>query len=128
MEDMLPQAQTTFDRILAGYDGLPGFKKTKPATVITAIPIVGVVTSYIVQTMRTDAGFTIFVQIMDAEGRARFVLTDKVAAALYRQRQSLTDRSTPQSRAKQARKAQREKARRKKQARRQAWAVKNGTH
>lgn len=121
-----PQAQTTFDRILAGYDGLPGFKKTKPSTVIAAIPIVGTVTTYVVQSLRTeDGGFTVFVQIMDAEGRARFVIPDKVAQALYRQRQSLTDRSTPTSRAKRARKAQRERNRREKEARRQAWAEKN---
>ena len=102
-------AQPTFDRIFGKLDGLG--KSTKPSTVQTTTPIVGGVSTWIVQTMKTEDGFTVFVQMVDAEGRARFVLPDKVSQAIYRQRQSLTDRSTPQSRARKARSNARKRTR-----------------
>ena len=104
-------AQPTFDRVYSGLDGLPGIKSVKPSTVVSSLPIIGTTVTYVVQTIKTsDMGFTLFVQVVDAEGRARLVIPNKVCQAIYRQRQALTDRSTPQSRAatarKRARKAQ----------------------
>ena len=128
LDETPTKAQKTFDRIYAGYDGLPGFKRTRETTVRQAIPIVGIVTTFVIQTMKTnDAGFTIFLEVMDAEGKDRLVLPGKVAEAIYRQRQSLTDRSTPASRAAKARKRQRDREKRERTARRKAWAERNGT-
>jgi len=121
--------QATFDRILGGLAHDPGVKRARPTTVITTLPIVGTTTTYVVQTHRTEEGeYIVFLQVVDAEGRERFVIPNRVAQALYRQRQALTDRSTPASRAARQRKIQREKARRDKETRRQAWAEKNNHH
>ena len=125
---MLDQAQSTFDRVLTGISGLPGFKSTKPSTCIDAIPIVGNVTTYVIQSFRTeDGGFVIFLQIVDAEGRERIIIPNKVAQAIYRQRQSLADRSTPTSRAYKARQKELERKRKEKAARKAAWHSRNST-
>lgn len=119
----------SFDRVLDGVHGLPGYKSTKPSTVIDKIPILAVTTSYIVQTYKTaDNGFMIFMQIVDAEGRARFIVPNKVAQAIYRQRQSLADRSTPGSRARKAKARERERQRKARAARREAYRLRNGNN
>ena len=121
------QAQPTFDRVLGCIDGMPDVQSTKPSTVMSVLPFVGAVVTYVVQTYRTkDQGFMVFLQTVDAEGRARFLIPDKVAQAIYRQRQSLTDRSTPASRARQQRKRERERRRVAKEARRQRLAETGG--
>ena len=120
-------AQPTFDRVLGTLDGLPGVSSTKPSTVQSILPFIGAGATHVVQTYKDkEQGFMIFIQIVDAEGRARFVLPDKVCQAIYRQRQSLTDRSTPASRARRARKRQRERQRHEREERRRRWAEKNG--
>jgi hypothetical protein len=134
---MTDQAQPTvdrgigiesFDRVHGGlqHTALPGYRSTKPSTVVDTMPIIGTRTAYIVQSFRTEAhGFVISLEIMDARGPVRIILPNRVAQAIYRQRQSITDRSTPTSRAAQTRKAQREKARREKEARQKTWAERN---
>lgn len=112
------QASPTFDRIMGLIVGLPDTKLSRPSTVLTVMPLVGASVTYVVQTHKAKEGFTVFLQMVDAEGRARFVIPPKVADAIYRQRQSLADRSTPESRARQRRRQEREKARKAKVLRR----------
>lgn len=121
------QGVSAFDRLLGKIDGLPGVQRTRPTTVLSIMPFLGNALTYVVQTYRTaDDGFIVFLQMVDAEGRERLVLPDKVAQAIYRQRQSLTDRSTPASRERQRHKREREKRRREREARRQRWQSETG--
>lgn len=115
---------STFDRVLGTLDGLPEVTSTRPATVQTVLPFVGNVTTYVLRTFKSrEAGFTLFLELVDAEGRARIVLPDKAVQAIYRQRQSLTDRSTPASRAAKAKARERAKAKAAREARKAAWAL-----
>jgi hypothetical protein len=68
---------------------------TKPTTVVATNPLLGHGGTHIVQTVRDDGKFTIFVQVIDIGGglATQIVLPDKVASAIYRQKQSLIDRS-----------------------------------
>lgn len=79
----------TFDRVLGTLDGLPNVHKARPSTVTTIMPLIGKSQTYVVQTLKTDEGNFLFLQMVDAEGRARIVVPPKVAAAIYRQRDSL---------------------------------------
>jgi hypothetical protein len=92
-----PRPIDTFDRIIGAIDGLPDTPKTRPATVTTVMPIIGRAQTYVVQTYKTDAGFQVFLQMVDAEGRARIAIPPKVAAAIYRQRDSLIATSRRQA-------------------------------
>lgn len=85
--DQPESTRDTFDRIVGAIDGT--CPKSKPSTVVDVQPIVGNSQTYIVQTYKTDFGMVSFVQMVDAQGRARIVLPPKVTAALYRQRESL---------------------------------------
>lgn len=108
------QAQTTFDRFHAIVDGLPGVKSTKATAVTQSLPLVGNVTNVTIQTFKGEEfGFSIALTVVNADGTTRIILPNKVALAIYRQRQSLTDRSTPESRARRTR--SRETAKRKRQ-------------
>jgi hypothetical protein len=79
-----------FDRIIGAIDGLPGVTKARPTSVTTIMPILGNSQTYVVQTYKDDdEGFYVFLQMVDAEGRARIAIPPKVAAAIYRQRESL---------------------------------------
>lgn len=78
-----------FDRIAGTIDGLPDVRKTRPSTFSDVQPILGDVSTYIVQTYSTEEGMVAFVQTIDANGSTRIVLPPKVTAALYRQRDSL---------------------------------------
>jgi hypothetical protein len=86
---MTDQPRAAFDRIAGAIDGLPDVRKTKPSTFTDVTPILGDVSTYIVQTYQTDEGMLAFVQTIDASGSTRIVLPPKVTAALYRQRDSL---------------------------------------
>jgi hypothetical protein len=98
MSEETPRAQTNFDRVLGTIHDLPDTRNTKPSAVTTVMPILGYAQTYIVRTYRRPEGFTIFLETVDADGRARLVIPPKVAAAIYRQRSTLTDTSTPASR------------------------------
>lgn len=96
-------AQTRFDRIVSLINDVPNGKLTRPSTILDALPIVGGLTTFIIQTYRNaDTGeFAIFLQTVDSgEQATRIIIPNKVTQAIYRQRQSLVDRSTPASRAK----------------------------
>ena len=88
MEDSNPR-RDAFDRIIGQIDGIPGVHKARPSTVTTVLPILGNAQTYVVQTYKTDEGMFGFVQMVDAEGRARVVLPPKVMSAIYRQRDAL---------------------------------------
>ena len=79
----------TFDRLAAQIDGLPGVDKSRPTTVTSVAPLLGVTQTYVVQTYKTEEGFLAFLQMVSAEGSIRVAIPPRVMAALYRQRDSL---------------------------------------
>ena len=121
------RAQSTFDRFHGMVDGMPGVVTTKPSAIKTSLPIVGGVTITTVQTFKSpEFGFAITVTLVDADGQAyNHILPNKVALAIYRQRQSLTDRSTPQSRARKSRSTAAAKRKAAKLERKAAYAARN---
>lgn len=114
-----------FDRMLSAMTGLPDTKITKPSTILELYPMLHERNAtFVVQTHRgKENGFTIFLTIADVQGLRRIVIPPKVAGAVYRQRQSLTDRSTPASRARAAKKRETERRRKERQARKEAYAA-----
>lgn len=108
-----------FDRFLQRVEGLPDVRKTTAVTVRSVHPLVGMATTHVVQTHRQrDEGFTITIERMDAGGHYRIVLPPAVAERIYRQRASLVDRSTPESRARERKRQERERKRQEKERRR----------
>ena len=87
-----PAMPDEYDRIYGSLDGLPDVTRTKASTVIQTPPLgVGGSRTFIVQTARQrDVGDTIFVQTVGPDGGRRIVLGPDVAAAIARQRDSLT--------------------------------------
>ncbi len=83
------RAQDAFDRLLSGMIGLPGGAHTKLAAV-QHIDFYGNVTTFNVQSVKTDEGVTTFVMQADANGSVRYILPTKVLATIDRQRSSLT--------------------------------------
>lgn len=122
------QAQTTFDRFHGLVDGMPGVTSTKPAAVKESLPLAGRVTNSVIQTFKGEEfGFAIALTIVDADGKAyNHILPNRVALAIYRQRQSLTDRSTPASRARKSRSRDAARKKRDKAGRRARYAAQNG--
>jgi hypothetical protein len=126
VEEQQNTQRQRFDRVMGTLHGLPGVRESRPATVMQTIPILNETTTAVVQTYRTeDDGYVIFVQVVDAIGHMRIVLPDKVARAIYRQRDSLVDRSTPESRRRAKARRDREKKRAEKAARSAAWRAKH---
>ena len=86
-----------FDIQRGSLDGLVGVLQSRPTTVQESMKLVGITTTFIVQTIRhTDDGKSrdfIFVQFIGPEGAQRFVLPPKVAETIARQRAALVKRS-----------------------------------
>jgi hypothetical protein len=83
-----------FDRVIGGLHGLPEHEFSRPSTVTSVLPMVGRSQTYVVQTCRMPGGgYVGFLQMVDAEGRARIAIPEKVMAALYRQREQLVKRA-----------------------------------
>jgi len=81
-----------YDRLVGALDGLPDVLKSRPTTIDTVTPIVGAEKSFIITTIRqADAGCTVLVKYIDAEGGRRFVLPPKVVEAIIRQRDALNE-------------------------------------
>ena len=78
-----------FDRLLSSMKGLPGGAHTKIAPV-QHIDFYGNVTTYNIESVKTDEGVTTFVTQADAQGLKRYILPSKVLATIDRQRKSLT--------------------------------------
>lgn len=88
----------TFDRVIGTLHGLPDILASRDTTITEALPIVGRVQTYVVRTYRSREGrFTVCLQTVDAEGRARIVIPPKVVAAMYRQREQLVTRARRQT-------------------------------
>lgn len=122
-----PQAPAKFDRVLGMLHDLPDVKQTRPSTVTAVMPILGDVQTYVVQTYRQGTAYIGFLQMVDADGRERIVIPSKVMAAIYRQRDSLLDRSTPESRARERKRRERIKRRKDKAARSEKWRARQAT-
>ena len=124
MSEEAMAGQQKFDHVLGLIDGLPGGSKTRPTTVIATMPLIGNAQTFVIQTFKdAERGFVIFLQMVDSEGRARFVIPNKVALALYRQHDALADRSTPASRARKRKRAERARAKKQREARKSARAA-----
>ena len=87
----MPEEQNeSFDRILAGLDGLPDVAHAGPST-IRSVSFIGTSQTFIVSTYRMrEQGDTIFLESVSAEGSLRLVIPPKVADAIARQRDQLT--------------------------------------
>ena len=83
------RTQDAFDKLLSSMIGLPNGANTKLAAV-QHIDFYGNVTTYNIQSVKTDEGVTTFVMQADANGSVRYILPTKVLAAIDRQRDSLT--------------------------------------
>lgn len=84
-----------FDRALALVD-MPDTIATKPTTVTAINPLLGHGGTHIVQSARNAEGeWTVFVQVIDIGGgnATQLVLPNKVAEAIYRQRDAIIKRS-----------------------------------
>ena len=78
-----------FDMMLDRLKGLPNGAHTAPV-VRQAQDFYGNVTQYIIQTVRHDEGDTAFITLVNAEGRARFVLPPVVLDTLTRQQDTVS--------------------------------------
>lgn len=78
-----------FDKLLYRLMGLPNGAHTAPS-VIQSIDFYGNVTSYMVQTVRTEQGATAFVTQVNAQGSQRYMLPQAILAVIDRQRESIT--------------------------------------
>ena len=78
-----------FDKLLSRLIGLPNGAHTQP-TVVQAVDFYGNTTSYMVQTVRTEEGPTVFVTQVNAAGSARFILPPSVIRLIDRQRDTAT--------------------------------------
>lgn len=83
------RTQDAFDKLLSGMIGLPGGAHTKLAAV-QHIDFYGNVTTFNIQSVKTEEGTTTFVMQADANGSVRYILPSKVLGAIDRQRASLT--------------------------------------
>lgn len=84
---VLPTDQ--FDKMLSRLIGLPNGAHTQP-TVVQAVDFYGNTTSYMVQTVKTEEGPTVFVTQVNAIGSARFILPPSVVRLIDRQRDTTT--------------------------------------
>ena len=78
-----------FDLLLSSMIGLPNGAHTQP-TVVQAMDFYGNVTSYMIQTVRTEEGVTAFVTQVNAQGSVRYILPLAVLSVIDRQRGAIT--------------------------------------
>lgn len=78
-----------FDKLLSRIVGLPNGAHTQPS-VTQSIDFYGNVTSFMIQTVKTDEGATAFVTQVNSQGSVRYILPPGVLATIDRQRDSLT--------------------------------------
>ena len=82
-----------FDRTRGGMEMRNDAIKTRVSTVRHVDPLVGNVSTYLVETVRApDSGDFCFVEVATKDGNVRVVLPPKVTATIARQRDSLTGR------------------------------------
>jgi hypothetical protein len=78
-----------FEIALAGKLGHPDGAHTQPS-VMQDVDFYGNATSFIVQTVRWAEGTTVFLQQINAQGSARYVLPPKVVQLILRQQDSVS--------------------------------------
>jgi hypothetical protein len=78
-----------FDKLLSRLTGLPNGAHTQPS-VVQDVDFYGNTTSYMVQTVRTESGPTIFVTQVNAAGSSRFILPPAVVRTIDRQKDATT--------------------------------------
>ena len=83
------RTQDAFDKLLSSMTGLPDGAHTK-ITAVQHIDFYGNVTTFNIQSVKTEEGVTTFVMQGDANGLVRYILPPKVLATIDRQRTSLT--------------------------------------
>lgn len=84
----------SFDRMRAGFDGRPDVVKTRISTVRNVDPLVGNVTTFLVESVRAkDEGDTIFLEVASKDGNIRIVLPPKVTEVIGRQHDGLTTKA-----------------------------------
>lgn len=72
-----------FDRTREALWGTPGFM-VKRSTITTPGSALIPGASWIIETVRNDEGWAVFLQAVDAEGGQRIVVPNQVAAAIFR--------------------------------------------
>jgi len=84
-DSLLPsdQFEVTLNRLI----GLPNGAHTS-ASVVQDTDFYGKTTQYIVQTVKTEDGNTVFLTQVNSQGQARYILPPKVLALIDRQRSS----------------------------------------
>lgn len=84
-----------YDLVMAKIDGAQGVVRSKEAT-IRAMPLWGIeggMELWVVQTIRVvGKGEYVFLDNVSAKGGSRLVLSPAVTAAIYRQRDSVSDK------------------------------------
>ena len=79
-----------FERARESLWGAPGFQR-RNSTIITPAALLLPQSSWIVETIRTDDDFAIFLQMIDQEGGQRLVLLQRVCKAIYGQHDSMKE-------------------------------------
>ena len=80
-----------FDRLRAGFDGRPDVVKTRISTVRNVDPLVGNVTTFLVESVRAkDQGDMIFLEVASKDGNVRIGLQPKGTEVIGRQHERLT--------------------------------------
>lgn len=103
------KAPDSFDRMMGALHGLPDVVHTKATTVRAVTIMTGNSELYIIQTYRQkDKGDTIFIECVREGGTVRLAVPPAVAAAIARQRETLTGKSRSRA-AKENAKARKER-------------------
>jgi len=78
-----------FEHVRETLWGTPGFQRRNSTITSSGFSFLPQAT-WIVETIKTDDNFAIFLQVIDKEGGQRIVLPEKVCNAIYRHRDSIT--------------------------------------
>ena len=84
--------QRLIDRVRGSIDGLPGFVR-KQTTIKQVVPFVDTVSTYVVETCRTEEGWHGFVDSITPDGTVRLYLPTKVMEALYTHHEAILKRA-----------------------------------
>lgn len=91
-----------YDRQLGNLHGLPDVLNTRPSTVRTLTPLLGLSQTWIIQTYRqAGQGDVVFLEMVGGDGSLRLAIPAAVADTIARQRDALTAKSRSKA-AKQA--------------------------
>lgn len=80
--------QPAFDRKRGMMEGLPGFQANK-TMVRDVTQLAGMVSTYVIETVRTQEEWALFLEAITEEGTVRMFVPDKVLRAIYRHRDAI---------------------------------------